>query len=98
MSLKETLEKNKKDAGANGSGKIDLNQIEDAVDAAFPSKKIIIEPEQEEAQAKMKRPFIELSNEDYQKLKMVAAAKNTDIGKFLHKIVKTFLDAVELKV
>jgi hypothetical protein len=77
---------------------MNTSELADQVDQLFPQQKIIIQPEPEEKKQRMKRPFIELSPEDYQKLKMVAAAKNTDIGKFLHKIVKNFLDSVELKL
>lgn len=44
------------------------------------------------------RPRVELPHDDYQKLKMICVSVNEDISKMLYKVVKTWLDSVEVKL
>ena len=74
----------------------DPEQDASDVDTLFPDEKEMIEAKPPEVQEKKYRPFIEISQSDYQKLRIICAKQHEKIGETLYKIVKSWLDSKEV--
>ena len=89
MALKDTLNKQDKTV-------IDTDQVKEDVDTLFPGAKEKIEAKPPEVQEKKYRPFIEISQSDYQKLRIICAKRHEKIGETLYAVVKSWLDSKEV--